>query len=395
MQFPEPHLIPWITGLLAGAVVLLVFGLKRRTKALRRQRELGRMGGMLPPALREPWSEAPEAHLRPTGKVLTVMFVHVVGFAVVAQRRSPEEAYRWLRRLLGELADEIHQHGGIVDATLGDSVLAIFGYRSPEAQTSRDHGDAALRCAVQMQVNNAKRMMGAGERHEPVLPLRIGINTAPIYVGDVGMGERLDFTPIGHGVNVAKRYEYLCENNCILMGRSTRDVLTEVSDREVDFQARQIPVKHGEDLQRVWEARPLWRHPSMAERANAAFRKFVEPDRAEERWGVPEDCGLSVAGPHGHGVIENFSFSGLGVRFSEFLGKDAVTHIELKGPSAPWNEHLAEAGLARLGVEVRWGSPCEGGYRLGFQIRGLTPVQRQQLLVLLRQALRQRHRQVA
>ena len=56
------------------------------------------------------------------------MFIDIVGFSRAAEKQTPREAFSSLKRLMDRLRHAVHEHGGVVDRTLGDGMLCVFGY---------------------------------------------------------------------------------------------------------------------------------------------------------------------------------------------------------------------------------------------------------------------------
>jgi adenylate cyclase len=82
-------------------------------------------------------------------------------------------------------------------------VMAFFG--APIAQ--EDHADRAVLAGLMMQ-----RMVGDWnvERQKmdmPAVKVRVGINSGPAVVGNVGTEKRVDYTVLGTSVNIASRLE--------------------------------------------------------------------------------------------------------------------------------------------------------------------------------------------
>ena len=118
----------------------------------------------------------------------------IVGFAKASETQSPREAFSSLQELLVVLAKTVHSFGGIVDKSLGDGLLCYFGFYCEGMEWIGDHADRAIECARQIQLDNVQRMVMAERHGKPIYPLRIGINSAAVYIGDVGYSDRIDFT---------------------------------------------------------------------------------------------------------------------------------------------------------------------------------------------------------
>src|SRR5207302_9392429 len=77
-------------------------------------------------------------------KVVTVLFVDLVGFTARAERLDPEAVRASLTPYFPRLRSELESFGGTVEKFIGDAVMAVFG--APVA-----HGDdteRAVRAAI-------------------------------------------------------------------------------------------------------------------------------------------------------------------------------------------------------------------------------------------------------
>jgi adenylate cyclase len=132
---------------------------------------------------------------------VTVLFADLSGFTRIAENMAPRDVTAMLNQLFGFLTEEVFREGGTLDKFIGDAVMAFFG--APLDQP--DHAACAVRAAralmARLEAFNASRDPAAR------LGLRIGINSGPVIVGDVGAQERRDYTVIGDTVNVASRLE--------------------------------------------------------------------------------------------------------------------------------------------------------------------------------------------
>lgn len=133
---------------------------------------------------------------------VVLLFSDLRDFTPLSESLSPEELIEVLNGYFGEMVAAIQKHGGMVDKFIGDAVLAVFGL----TEGTENPAAAAVAAAREMQQRlkdyNA-RLAGRG------LCLRsgIGVHAGEVVAGYLGSAERLEFTVIGHAVNVAARIE--------------------------------------------------------------------------------------------------------------------------------------------------------------------------------------------
>ena len=99
------------------------------------------------------------------------------------------------------MTEEVFKGDGTLDKFMGDAVMVFFG--APLQQD--DHAERAVKVALGMQ----RCIEEFNARHPDMKPLgiRIGINSGPAVVGDIGAFRRRDYTVIGDTVNTASRIE--------------------------------------------------------------------------------------------------------------------------------------------------------------------------------------------
>ena len=97
----------------------------------------------------------------------------------------------------------VHEEGGTIDKFVGDGVMAFWG--APALLD--DHAWHACVAALQIQ----RAFDGLNEQwrnaEAPQMRLRIGIHSDAVLVGNVGSRERMSYTVLGDGVNIAARLE--------------------------------------------------------------------------------------------------------------------------------------------------------------------------------------------
>ncbi|PHX71563.1 MAG: hypothetical protein CK548_06400 [Opitutia bacterium] len=130
-------------------------------------------------------------------RVVSVLFCDIRDFTGLTQTTPPPEVFRMLNEHMTALTQIIHEHHGVVDKFMGDSVMALFG--APES-----HGNDALnaaRCALRM-IAERERLNAVGG---PRLSIGLGIATGDVVAGCMGSTNRLNYTVLGHRVNLAAR----------------------------------------------------------------------------------------------------------------------------------------------------------------------------------------------
>ncbi|ACS79050.1 adenylate/guanylate cyclase domain-containing protein [Maridesulfovibrio salexigens] len=144
-----------------------------------------------------------EAMLGGQLKEATVFFSDIRSFTTLSESLGAQETVSMLNDYFTDMVEILFERGGILDKYIGDAIMAVFG--TPFA-TDRD-ADHAVLSAIDMMRSlrdfNERRLT---EGHDPI-DIGIGLNTAPVVVGNIGSLKRMDYTVIGDGVNLAARLE--------------------------------------------------------------------------------------------------------------------------------------------------------------------------------------------
>ena len=137
-------------------------------------------------------------------KKLTIFFSDLEGFTETTERLESEDLTQLLNHYLTEMSKIALQFGGTIDKYVGDAILIFFG--DPDTQGIKADALACVSMAIAMR----KRMReldsvwrASGIEKPP--RCRTGINTGFCTVGNFGSEDRMDYTIIGSGVNLARR----------------------------------------------------------------------------------------------------------------------------------------------------------------------------------------------
>jgi class 3 adenylate cyclase len=112
------------------------------------------------------------------------------------------------------------RHGATIDKYVGDAIVIFFG--DPESRGTKEDALACVRMAIEMR--EKMRELQAIWRDSGIakpLQCRIGINTGFCTVGNFGSEDRMDYTIIGSGVNLASRLESATTPGEILISHET------------------------------------------------------------------------------------------------------------------------------------------------------------------------------
>jgi adenylate cyclase len=158
----------------------------------------------LAPAVVEELLQHPEKlNLGGEARELTILFSDLVGFTSLSEGRTASELVTLLNEYFDEVGQAIVKRGGTLDKFAGDSVMCFFG--APMVQD--DHRARALLSALDhLRVVDSLRMKWKA-LGRPLIDCRIGVNSGPVVVGNIGSRDGQDYTVIGDAVNLASRLE--------------------------------------------------------------------------------------------------------------------------------------------------------------------------------------------
>lgn len=316
-------------------------------------------------------------------RVVSVMFIDIVGFSLLAENQLPRIAFDRLKEVLSRITEHVHHYGGVVNKNLGDGLLCFFGYSFEDDATSFDHAEKALECAIAIQKDNLPRILEESKRQEPVYPLRIGINTASVYMGNLGGEARIDFTVVGNGVNFAKRLESACEPNTVMISETTAELIQPIELYEAALSLRSIKIKHHKEVVKAWEYNPFFDQPDLLDAADKAHKSCKYHARLERRWNVDKPDRVKIYSSQGMGILVNFSTTGLSLRLANQVIPGAILSLSFDSEDGSLAEALKEKGLENLAVDVRWSYSEGKSYLHGLRFRELSSAQTGYLVEML------------
>ena len=359
---------------LASLVVMMTFAARELLGSERKTRALAAsLQSVFPPLqVQRIVSERLQLDQGPQERYVTVMFIDIVGYSIAARTREQMQTFHFLKDTLGFISKIVHKHGGIIDKSLGDGSLCFFGYNFA-GKESNGHERIAVKCALEIQRQMVDRINSLPLDSGDVFPLRIGINSALICIGNMGDENRFDFTLHGDGVNMAQRFESACEPFKVTIGKSTYEALDEATRMGERFYQRYVPIKNAAALVEAYEVNPFEKDSIALDQARGRYWKSIGVQRVDHRY-VPKTSTLMVKTSYGDMILQNFSLNGFCVKSRIFLGKGAELTLDL-------SQYFTDPALSFLGlvtVQVRWGVPSpDDQFILGTLINGLSDQHRE------------------
>ncbi len=179
-------------------------------------------------------------------KLVSVLFVDLVGHTAASDRADPEDVRARLRPYHQLLKREIERYGGTVEKFVGDAVMAVFG-------APISHEDDAERA-----VRSALRILEAVEELE--LEVRAAVATGEAVVSLSARPEQGEGIVAGDVVNTASRLQQAAPAGSLVVGEVTYRATTNAIEYEelapviVKGKAEPIPIwralhAHGVDAE--------------------------------------------------------------------------------------------------------------------------------------------------
>lgn len=184
-------------------------------------------------------------------KLVSVLFVDIVGSTARAYGADPEDIRDVLRRFHEPVRRQVELHGGVIEKFIGDAVVAVFG-------TPTAHGDDALRavrCAL--RIAEAVEALNADDRSLQ-LGIRAGVATGEALVelgSDPGRGEAI---AVGDVMNTAARIQSGAPAGGVAVGEETE----RATRRNVRYRALEPIAAKG-----IPEPVPVWQAVELAAEA--------------------------------------------------------------------------------------------------------------------------------
>jgi class 3 adenylate cyclase/tetratricopeptide (TPR) repeat protein len=262
-------------------------------------------------------------------KVVTVIFVDLVGSTQLSARVDPERYRDVLTRYYRITADELESLRGRAYNFAGDAVVGVFGI-------PQTHDDDAIR-AVRAGLVLIGRIGRLGEEMGLPVPLRIrvGIHTGPVALGSEASDQGLLY---GATVNLAARLQQAADPSAVLVSETSYWL----SQSQIEYGSmREVQAKGFDETARAW--------PVVALQPATSRRTIPFVDRKRELRLLFDTFDGAREAKRGH-LVTLFGEPGIGKSrvAEEFLAGLPDDAKVLIGRASPFDEDVTFGPLAQM-----------------------------------------------
>lgn len=139
---------------------------------------------------------------------ITMFFSDIQGFSSFSEELSPERLVELMNEYLSAMTEILTDRTGTLDKYIGDAIVGMFGAPLRSDTHARDAVGAAI--AMQRRQDELRREWKASGNWPPIvhgMRTRIGLNTGPAVIGNMGSTKQFNYTMMGDNVNLAARCE--------------------------------------------------------------------------------------------------------------------------------------------------------------------------------------------
>lgn len=127
---------------------------------------------------------------------VSLVFADIRNSTAMAERLPSSEFHALLDRFYQAAAEVIYANDGGVDKFVGDEIVALFF----PLMSGERHAARAIDAALGLL-----RATGHGQKGGPWVPIGVGVNSGPAWVGAVGDESHTEITALGDNVNITAR----------------------------------------------------------------------------------------------------------------------------------------------------------------------------------------------
>lgn len=157
-----------------------------------------------------------------------MLFCDVIGSTAFAEKLDPEEWTEIMNEAFDYMIQPVVRYEGTVARLMGDGILAFFG--APVAH--EDDPQRAILAGLDILDGVTEFREELEDEYGMEFNVRVGINTGPVVVGEVGSELAGEYTAMGDAVNLAARMEQTAGAGMLQISQDTKQLVAPVFDLE-------------------------------------------------------------------------------------------------------------------------------------------------------------------
>ncbi len=181
--------------------------------------------------------------IRGERRIVTILFCDIVESTAAARHMDPEDWTEIVNGAFEHLIAPVYRYEGMVGRLMGDSILAFFG--APIAH--EDDPERAVLAGLDILEDIRQYNVTVEKKYNLKLHVRVGINTGPAVIGEVGSDLRVEYTAMGDAVNLAARMEQTAQPGTVQISAHTYKLIAplfQVKDiGKIAVKGREQPVQ--------------------------------------------------------------------------------------------------------------------------------------------------------
>ena len=302
---------------------------------------------------------------------VTIMYIDIMSFSLVAERDSGREIFTDLTRRLSSLSRIVTAHNGVIDRSLGDGLLCFF---SGNRNSSFGHATDAFNAASEIQnmlIDEALRIKSQGIYDKDLLlPVRIGLHSDRVLLANLGGGVRVDFTMVGHGVNFVASLEQACGPFNVMISESCYHKLITSGHVVDDFAPVKVSLKYQRDLIQAYEHSMGMKRPYDMKTAIGVYFNQVGVFPRETRHSIVSERSVALISNGTHFYVLDYSPSGMRLVSDNYFAQKVVMEFVVETGVEHLNKKLRDKFIDRIIAEVKWSRKTEAGFEHGIKLMG-------------------------
>lgn len=216
---------------------------------------------------------------------VSIFFSDIQGFTTISEGMPADKLVLHLSDYFNELSKIIVETNGTIDKYIGDSIMAFWNAPNFDRNHVFNACHAALLCQKRLTELNRQWEL----ERKPIFYTRIGLHCTEVIVGNIGSDEKINYTLMGDGVNLASRLE---GTNKVYKTRilASETMHKAVEDRFLFRPADIVAVKGKKEGVKIYELvgqmsgdsrlLPTKEEVELCERFTQGFKLYTE-----QRWG--------------------------------------------------------------------------------------------------------------